>query len=189
MAEASKVFKGFFYLEEASVGSQCWCWGAVRTLHPQTSDLSSPTGPLQSRGARWLLGPCSGLSFQPQQLWSLNPKPLCAAGVPLVSAGRSCGGREGCPRRSLGDLPWGPKVGRARFYSGSGNGDGTEGRVPAGAQVDPGLQAGAWLRGLCLKVSLPQPDVSMATRALWQGLSYTLSPPQPYHPEGDVPLS
>lgn len=39
----------------------------------------------------------------------------------------------------------------------SGNGDRIEGRVPAWAQVDPALQAGAWLRGLCLRAHVPQP--------------------------------
>lgn len=129
----------------------------MSTLHPTDLTPQLSHGALTSPRCRWPLGPHSSLSFQPQQLWSLNPKPLCAAGVSLISAGRTCGGHEGCPRRSLGDLPWGSEGGRARFYLGSGNGNGTKGRVPAWVQVDPGLQAGAWLRGLCLKVSLPQP--------------------------------
>lgn len=109
------------------------------------------SGPSQAQGPGCPLGAPRSLRFQPQRPWSLTPKALSAACVPLVSVGRTCGAVTAVPEGAWvicpGVLGWGRVDSTCPV--------GTV-MAPRGRESPPGLQAGAWLRG-CLRARLPWP--------------------------------
>lgn len=75
-----------------------------------------------------------------------------------------------------------PEMGRGQLHLCSGNGDGT----PPGLS-GPDSRGWSLAEGLCFRAYLPQPPVSMATRALWMQLGPILTLPYPWGKK--VPLS
>lgn len=175
------------YQEEASAGSLCWCWGAVRApLRPQLSHSAS-----EAQSPQCLPGPPLTTCFQ---LKKAPVQPACLSSM-LVDLGLGVGGEiggggsEGCSRRSLSDLLWGSESGRGPFHLHNGIADGTESQVPSWAQVDPPLQAGARLRGLGLRASLLQPFCFHGNPCPLAGTEPLPTPPQHCQWEGNVTLS